>query len=226
MVEPRTVGFVALLFTLALSAAAEPVITQILGTSLDYRQPALSPAVIDQALTDLSDQGFSAGWDASPAPWTPRLLENQGQLDYCRAMAAKLTEHGIGTVFVFSWSRLLPADARAEWLGETLDPETGGFETDDETPRWDLGSATARAAFATRSKALFEAVGPFQMFVCDEQIMASPGGNSPHANRMSTYWTSPTYSRQALGAIDAPGSFRHYLAEVGYPGASTAKFPV
>ncbi|HJN14052.1 MAG TPA: hypothetical protein QGH10_01105, partial [Armatimonadota bacterium] len=233
MFEPRVMSSVALLSTLALSAAVrpavaadEPVITQILGTSLDYRQPALDQAVIDQALTDLSDQGFSADWDASPAPWTPRLLENQGQLDYCRAMAAKLIEHGLGTVFVFSWRRLLPADAEAEWLGETLNPATGAFEIDAETPRWNFGSATARGAFATRSKALFKAVGPFQMLVCDEQVMAAPGGNSPHANRMSTYWTSPTYSKQALGSTDAPGSFRHYLAAAGYPEAATAKFPV
>jgi hypothetical protein len=213
----------------AAKAAGGPVLTQILGTSLDYRNPPLSSAVIEQALTDLAGQGFSMSWDASPAPWTQGLLENREQLRYCRAMATRLVRHGMGTVFVFPWNNLLPvkpAAGQAAWLGETLDPATGGFSTAAESPQWNFGSAAAKAAFAARARALFRAVGPFQMFLSDEQIMASPGGNSPHVNRMSTYWTSPTYSKEALGTVEAPGSFRHYLAAAGYPRAATARFPV
>ncbi|MBI3923584.1 MAG: hypothetical protein HY318_19350 [Armatimonadetes bacterium] len=209
--------------------APEPVMTQILGTSLDYRNPPLKGAVIEQALIDLSTMGLALSWDASPAPWTQGLLENQEQLSYCRAMAMRLVQHGMGGVFVFPWNRLLPVkpvDREVTWCGETLHPVTGAFETDPENPQWNFGSAVAKAAFEARSKALFQAVGPFHMFLSDEQIMASPGGNSPHVNRMSAYWTSPTYSTAALGSTDAPGSFRHYLAAVGYPQAATTKFPV
>jgi len=209
--------------------ASGPVLTQILGTCLDYVGRPAEPAAIEQALTDLSGHGFSQSWDASPAPWTRGLLENQEQLSYCRQMATRLAQHGMGSVFAFPWSCLLPIEPGADqlvWLGETLDPSTGALLVNPESPQWNFGSAEARAAFAARSRALFEAAGPFDMYLCDEQIMASPGGNSPHVNRMSTYWTSPTYSREALGTIEAPGSFRHYLATVGYPGAATARFPV
>ena len=240
---PQAIAFALLLLALAVSAgaedepvaqeepraAAESVMTQILGTALDYRTPLVSLDVVEQALTDLSHHGFSMSWDASPAPWTRGLLENQKQLDLCREMAKRLVQHGMGTVFVFSWRRLLPVKPSADqvtWRGETLNPETGAFETDSESPRWNFGSEGARTAFEVRCRALFEAVGPFHMFLSDEQIIASPGGNSPHINKISTYWTSPTYSKKALGDSDAPGSFRHYLAAVGYPEAATTKFPV
>ncbi len=213
----------------ACGAADEPVLTQILGTCLDYTIPPPSPASIEQALTDIAGHGFSMSWDASPAPWTRELLENRGQLDYCRDMAARLARHGMGSVFVFPWACLLPAipdTGQAAWIGERLNPVTGAFERSTENPQWNFGSAEARDAFVARARALFRAVGPFDMYLADEQIMASPGDNEPYINRMSTYWTSPTYSRQALGAADAPGSFRHYLAARGYPEAATARFPV
>jgi len=230
------VGFALLALTLTLAAGAAeakpvggPVLTQILGACLDYRNPPLSADVVEQALTDLSGQGFSMSWDASPAPWTPDLLEEPGQLSYCREMSAKLVRHGLGSVFAFPWSRLLPVKPVADqtaWLGQTLNPTTGAFESEAESPQWNFGAAAAKTAFVARSRALFRAVGPFQMLVTDEQIMASPGGNSPHVNKMSTYWTSPTYSKESLGTIAAPGSFRHYLAAAGYPRAATARFPV
>ena len=223
-------GFAAIAMVLATgSAVAEPVMTQILGTSLDYRKPPRTAAVIEQALTDLSDKGFSLTWDASPAPWTEGLLEHEGQLTYCRTMARSLARHGMGAVFVFSWRRLLPRrpdEEQLAWFGEVLDPATGEIGPDPKSPRWNFGSSAAKAAFASRSKALFGAVGPYHMFLSDEQIIASPGSNSPHVNRMSTYWTSPTYSKAALGSVEVPGSFRHYLAAAGYPDAATARFPV
>ncbi len=250
MATPHSIGFALLLlaFVLAAGAAeappaekgtttadgeitvpAEPVMTQILGTSLDYRTPPRTPAVIEQALTDLSRHGFSMTWDAAAAPWTRGLLENQKQLDYCRMMAREVVQHHMGTVFVFSWRRLLPvkpAPDQLTWFGEKLNADTGAFEADPENPQWNFGFEAARTAFEARCRALFQAVGPFHMFLSDEQIIASPGGNSPHVNKISTYWTSPTYSEQALGSVEAPGSFRHYLARAGYPEAATAKFPV
>jgi len=220
---------IAAMMLAAEHAVAEPVMTQILGTSLDYRTPPHEAAVIERALADLSDKGFSLTWDAAPAPWTLGLLENKAQLNYCRDMATRVTRHGMGAVFVFSWRRLLPrrpTEEQRAWFGETLDPATGAIAANLERPQWSFGSSVAKAAFSARSKALFQAVGPFHMFLSDEQIMGSPGGNSPHVNRMSTYWTSPTYSKAALGSVDAPGSFRHYLAAASYPRAATAKFPV
>jgi hypothetical protein len=211
------------------ASGSGPVMTQILGTALDYRKPPLASAEIEQALTDLASQGFSLNWDAAPAPWTVGLLEHQEQLQYCREMAARLVRHGMGTVFVFPWNNLLPRDPATTdpaWFGETLNPETGTFTADREHPSWNFGSAAATAAFAARCRALFKAVGFYHMFLSDEQILASPGGNEPHVNRMSTYWTSPTYSKAALGSPTAPGSFRHYLAAAGYPEAATARFPV
>ena len=223
-------GFAALaLFLAAGGLRAEPVITQVLGSKLDYRQPPPTPALIERVLADLASHGFSMSWDANPAPWTQGLLENTNQLAYCRTMAARLSRHGMGAVFGFSWRRLLPRrpdDAQRAWFGEVLDPASGEIGPDPKSPRWNFGCAQARAVFASRARALFGAVGPFHMFLSDEQIIASPGGNSPHVNRMSTYWTSPTYSMAALGRADAPGSFRHYLAAAGYPGAATARFPV
>ena len=235
MAVPHCFGVAVLALAVALAAGAAPdatgehVLTQILGTCLDYTNPPPADGVVEQALTDLSGHGFSMSWDAAPAPWTRGLLENQGQLSYCRMMADKLAQRGMGTVFVFPWSCLLPIRrdaAQVAWVGKTLNPATGAFETDEESPQWNFGSDTARAAFVARSRALFRAVGPFNMYLSDEQIMASPGDNSPHVNRMSTYWTSPTYSKEALGTVEAPGSFRNYLAAKGYPGAATARFPV
>ena len=162
---------------------AEPVMTQILGTSLDYRTPPHEAAVIERALADLSGKGFSLSWDASPAPWTPGLLEHEAQLNYCRNMASRLERHGMGAVFVFSWRRLLPRRPTKEqraWFGETLDPATGTIAANMERPQWNFGCSAPKAAFSARSRALFQAVGPFHMFLSDEQIMGSPGGNSPH----------------------------------------------
>jgi hypothetical protein len=57
------------------------------------------------------------------------------------------------------------------------------------------------------------------MFFVDEGPIADPGEDC-HIKRISTYWTSPTYSPASLA------SFRSFLAKKGFPNARTARFPV
>jgi len=196
------------------------LITQILGTTLSD-SPNQSPAVLEQAVKDISNKGFTLSWDASPPSWTCDILQNDGHLAHLRRCAKLLHAHGVGVAFGFSWTILLPGESSAAlealpWAGEALNPETGAFHKTN----WDFGSEEARQEFVRRSRTLFEAVGePFEMFFADEVLVGSPGDNYD-CQRISTYWTSPTYSIESLAG------FRAYLARVGYVGAKTARFPV
>lgn len=200
--------------------SAKPLVTQILGTSLKY-DGKLTEDALRRAVQDISNKGFTLSWDASPATWSRDLLRRPKRLTHCRRVAELIHEHGMGVAFGFQWHSLLPREKTealksCPWAGEILDPATGTFTKKN----WDFGSEDARREFIRRAKALFREVGePFEMLYTDEVILGSPGPNA-HYQRMSTYWTSPTYSREALSA------FRGYLASKGHAGADTERFPV
>ena len=200
--------------------SVEPVVTQILGTSLKYDNK-LTPAGLRRAIGDLAGKGFTLSWDASPATWERDILNRPERVAHYRRVAQLIHEHGMGVAFGFQWQSLLPREktdtfTACPWAGEVLDPETGAFVRKN----WNFGSEEARREFVRRARALFDAVGePFEMFYCDEVVLGTPGPNA-HYQRISTYWTSPTYSKEALAA------FRAYLAEGGYAEADAARFPV
>ncbi len=227
-------GYVDSVTTIAAVIPPEPVITTILGTGIAWHNTytlseAEAAATIESVLTDLSDKGFSMSWDASPDQYVMGILENQTNIDYCVDMASEVADHGMANNCALNWRTLLPkypSGNETAWLGEVLDPETSEFVTPTgSAARWNFGSPEALAAFANRSACLFDALGPYQMYTIDEQIIASLGDNANYQT-ISTYWTSPTYSIEALGTTTDEGSFRHYLSTHGYSGASTAKFPV
>ena len=199
---------------------ARPVITQILGTSIRYNSK-LDDKALAAAVRDIADKGFTVSWDASPASWAHDLLNRPKRLAHIRRVAKLIHAKGMGVAFGFHWYSLLPrsrnkAFKTCPWAGETLDPTTGALVRKN----WDFGSEAARQEFIRRSKALFAAVEePFEMFYCDEVILAKAGPNA-HRQRISTYWTSPTFSAEALK------SFRAYLAKAGYAGSAVARFPV
>ena len=196
----------------------KPIITQILGVGL-RRHFNPTETEIDQALDDMRDAGFTLCWSASPPTWTRHILENEAELKHIRRIADALREHGIGVSFGFHWHTLLPKknpqSATRAWRGEVLNPETGQFETKN----WNFGNEDALHAFATRCRKLFRTVGPAEMVFADEVNLAKAGKKS-HLHRISTYWTSPTFSHEALQ------SFRRFLAGQGYPNAAQARFPV
>ena len=199
---------------------AKPLITQILGTSLKY-EGKLRDEGLRRAVRDISGKGFTLSWDASPATWSRDLLRRPERLAHCRRVAELIHEHGMGVAFGFQWHSLLPREKSkalqsCPWAGEVLDPATGTFTKKN----WNFGSEDARQEFVRRAKALFKGFGePFEMLYTDEVILGSPGPNA-HYQRISTYWTSPTYSRDALAA------FRRYLASKGYANADAERFPV
>ena len=177
------------------------MLTQILGTCLDYTGQPGDAAAIERALTDLSGHGFSLSWDASPAPWTRGLLENQEQLKYCRQMATRLAEHGMGSVFAFPWSCLLPIKPDADQLAgsETLDP-----------PRSDGGSQSPQGnriggcevAFAARSRALFEAA-PLTCTCAMSRSWPRRAATAP-VNKDSTT-DQPDLQQRSAGTVEAQG---------------------
>ena len=121
---------------LAVHAAAaqhlgEPVITQILGTSLKFDNKP-TPAELRRAASDIAGKGFTLSWDASPATWERDILNHPDRVAHCRRVAELIHEHGMSVAFGFQWQSLLPPDTAeafsdCPWAGEVLDPETGAF---------------------------------------------------------------------------------------------------
>ncbi len=226
----------ALVVSLLLSVSAQGniykpkgVIVQVLGTSINYGSVSRSQAI--KNISEIAGHGFTLSWDASPVGWRYDILNRPKLLKYLSFVATQLHNHGLGVSFGLKWKVLLPQKdhnkaafaklSQAGMLGVTLNPKTGAFETKTQ---WNFGNPKAREEFARKLKKLFDLITPengpqVNMFYIDEIALGKPG---PHSNsrRISTYWTSPTYSKQALV------SFRKYLAALHYPGASTAKFPV
>jgi hypothetical protein len=195
-----------------------PVITTILGAGLNNTYFKPSDDTIENVAGEFADAGFTMSWAASPVTWIKHgLLANTAYFSHYRKIAAAMHRHGIGIAFGFHWHNLLPGAAKnySDIYGEKLDPKTGGFIKKN----WNFGSEKALGKFAENAKTLFKKIGPIEMFYADE-ILLSGAGKKSHLNRPSMYWTSPTYSVEALK------SFRQFLAGRKYPGAQQARFPV
>jgi hypothetical protein len=224
-------GVLSLLFPLSVKSeskkinptGSDPVITIILGTGLRiHRKP--TDAMIENAAESLAKAGFSLTWAASPAASTKNILNKPAELAHEQKVAAVFRKHGIGIAYGLHWHSLLPVRSKtnAPLFGEVLDPKTGDFGTiksrRGKREKWNYGSEKALQEFARRAKMLLKKIGPIEMFYADEITLARPGKGMD--KRISTYCSSPTYSREALEA------FRKYLAEKKFPGAEKAKFPV
>ncbi|QGY47733.1 hypothetical protein GM418_29935 [Maribellus comscasis] len=192
------------------------VITTILGTGLNINFNATDEQIESSAI-DLRDAGFAMSWDASPIAGASNfLLTSQEFFERSRKVRETMRAHGIGIAFGFNWSRLRPNNID-ELKGERLDPTTGEFVKTN----WNYGSSSAQHEFIQNAKILFDSIGPIEMFYVDEVILGATGKNlTANTVGVSTYWTSPTYTVEALA------SFREYLQEQGYPNAVEAKFPV
>ena len=195
-----------------------PVITTILGSGLNKEYFNPTDAQIETAARELAEAGFTMSWDAAPVTWGKQFLLNEPDyFTHYQKIAAAMRRHGIGIAFGFHWHRLLPAPVKdfPNMYGEQLDPKTGNFVKDN----WNFGSAAALQEFAKNAKTLFEKVGQFEMFYADEVVFGSAGDKAA-IKKISTYWTSQTYSIEALT------SFRAFLAAKNFPDAANARFPV
>jgi radical SAM protein with 4Fe4S-binding SPASM domain len=67
----------------------EPVITQILGTSLTLTETrGYDASIIEGAMKDISGKGFSLSWEATPAIWSNGLMENKEEIAYSERFLA------------------------------------------------------------------------------------------------------------------------------------------
>ncbi len=197
--------------------APERVLTAVLGTGISY--DAKPPQEdIDSAMRDLQPY-FDLLW-VGPDTWQNDILNLPGELERTQRIMDGAHAHGLKVAFVLNWATLLPGEEVGEeesLFGRVLDPTTGLPKVQRA---WDYGSREALKDFRQRCRRLYAAIGrKAEMFVADEQIMADPGQNF-WFEPVSTYWTSPTYSRAALQ------DFRAFLAREGVAGARDARFPV
>ncbi len=215
----------------------EPVITTVLGSCIaSHNTASLSEvekaALIEDVLTDTENKGFSMNWEASPSSGQSGLPENTTEIAYCNNMIEEVEDHGMANCLQFRFARMLPSNPDATeltWYGKVLNPTTSLIvrETTSDKRRWNYGSPAALTAFASRCEDLFADMGPYQMFIVDEEKLSDTGTNMLEDGVIvSKYWTSPTYSAEALGDVNTAGTFRHFLASMSYPNASTTKFPV
>ncbi len=204
------------------SAMAAPVITSALGDEFYFGNPDATTENLRQFYRTVAGEGFTLTWGGNPPGWSTGLCEDAAHQAYLQECAAIMRENGIGTAFGFAPAVLLPYNEstglRREWLGQVLNPESGVREY-PESNCWNYGSAEALAEFRNRMEYFCNAMKPREMFFVDEQILIAPGPNA-HEQRMSAYWSSPTYSPEALA------DFRRFLTERGFTGAAEARFPV
>ena len=199
---------------------APPVIISVLGAVLDYEKENLP--LEQQVIRDISGKGFTGSWDATPPAWGgPGLPENTQRINTSQRIVNLLHQNNIDVHYTISWPNMLapdPVQNTPEYVGLVLNKDNSAFEY-EQTPNWDFGSEKARTAFVNRCQGLFEKIGPVEIFIIDEVVMAAPGDEF-WCKPISTYWTSPTYSKASLA------SFQQFLSGKSFPGAETAKFPV
>ena len=203
---------------------SKPVIISVLGAVFDYEKENIP--LEQQIIQDISGMGFTGSWDATSPAWGgPGLPESTQRINTIQRIANLLHQNNIDVHYAISWPNLLSPDPvrnTPDFLGQVLNTNTSAFGY-EKTPNWDCnwdwGNEAARANFMNRCRGLFEKVGPVEIFIIDEVAMAAPGDDF-WCKPISTYWTSPTYSKAALA------SFQNFLAGKGFRGAKTAKFPV
>ncbi|MGD9520005.1 MAG: hypothetical protein AB7W28_10890 [Armatimonadota bacterium] len=201
-------------------APAGRVFTAVAEPSLSYH--VAKPEEVELAIRDLAPY-FDIVWVRIP-PWTKDILNHRPEIERAQQIIDAAHAAGMRVAFCFSWAGLLPRQSSIEaqgdgeqLFGKTLDPTTGALTT---VEAWDYGSQAALDEFRTRCRRLFALVDrPAEMFVVDEEILATPGQNFWYCS-ISTYWTSPTFSRASLEG------FRRFLAERGAANAAEARFPV
>ena len=196
------------------------IIISVLGAVFDYDKENLS--LEKQVVLDISGKGFTGSWDASPPAWGgPGLPDSAQRINASQRIVNLLHLNKIDVHFTISWPNLFlpdPVKRTPEFIGQVLNKESGAFEY-EKTPNWDYGNEKARTIFINRCRDLFEKIGPVEIFIIDEVVMAAPGDEF-WSKPISTYWTSPTYSKASLA------SFQKYLVQKGFRGAKTARFPV
>lgn len=199
---------------------SKPVIISVLGAVFDYEKENLP--LEKQIIQDISGKGFTGSWDAVSPSWGgPGLPESTQRINTSQRIINLLHQYDIDVHYTVAWPTLLPEDpvkTVPEYVGQVLNRDNSAFEY-EETPNWDFGNETALTAFINRCRGLFEKVGPVEIFIIDEVALAKSGDDF-WCKPISTYWTSPTYSKASLT------SFQKFLAKKGFMGAMTAKFPV
>ena len=203
-----------------ISGRSKPVIISVLGAVFDYAKEDLP--LEKQIVRDISKKGFNGSWDATSPAWGgPGLPESTQRINTSQRIINLLHQNNIDVHYTVAWPNLLPPNpvkSTPEFIGQILNRENSAFEY-EKMPNWDFGNEKARTAFINRCRGLFEKVGPVEIFIIDEVVMATPGDEF-WCNSISTYWTSPTYSKASLA------SFQKFLAGKHFRGAKTARFPV
>jgi len=211
--------------------APNPVITMVLGVGVRmFRRP--TDTKIENAAADIAKAGFTLTWAASPPVWVPHILDSNvawrrsaSLMAHSQKVASIFRKQDVGIAYGFRWHSLLPARSKTNThlFGEILDPKTGTFGVAEsrkkKKEKWNYGSERALQEFVRRVKMILKKIGPIEMFYVDEVIMGS-SGKKAWSRKISTYWTSPTYSMESLA------SFRRFLAAKAYPDAASARFPI
>jgi hypothetical protein len=199
-------------------AASPPgdVITTVAGTSLSYH--VAKPEELEGIIRDVA-QHVDILW-VGVEGWDKDILNSPHKIERLQTVIDLAHKHGMGVAFGLHWHSLLPKDdelADCPFAGATLNPETG---LPEPVRKWRLGSEEAHREFEARLRQLLQMLDrPAEMFYQDEVIVGDPGRNF-WFQPISTYWSSPTYTDEALAG------FRRYLADHRVPEADAARFPV
>lgn len=207
---------------LATTAMAAPdpskVLTVGLGDQYYHSYKNNNLALVDKLYSDLQGKGIDISWVGCPPGWDEGIADNQNLQNYYQACANIARKYGIGAGLTLHSQSLLPyRNKETSWQGQTLDPKTGDRVI---AKKWDLANPVAFAELTSRQEKFLKAMAPRELYVIDEVLLMGTGVNA-HINRMSAYWTSPTYSDAALA------SFREFAKNnPQYQLPADVKFPV
>ncbi|MBO4620241.1 MAG: hypothetical protein J5654_09040 [Victivallales bacterium] len=208
----------SLIFAMSLAClAADKVLIIALGDHIYDWDP---PEMVDRFYASLEDKGIDAVWGVGgPLPWRPGNWKNPEYIEFINRTHAIIRKHGIKVLLPMNPGGMLsPEDNGTTLKGWKLDPKTGRrFEAKGA---WDFASPSAMAEFMNRVEWYINATKPYEGYIIDEVELIDHGPNAG-TQRMSQYWTSPTYSPAALE------SFRKYVREHNLlPEPEKVKFPV
>jgi hypothetical protein len=184
----------------------------------DEYNSASSLVTVDEFYAMVQRAGLDISWAGCPEGWANGILESPTKIQAYLDQSTIARNYGIGSCLVVKGANLMPVSGNSSYLGWVLNPTTGLREA-STSYYWDLASSSAFTELSNRFTTFFAGQGPREMVSIDEESLITIGSNSD-SKRISSYWTSPTYSAAALTA------FRAYLTAQSYPGAATAKFPV
>ncbi|QDS99142.1 hypothetical protein [Adhaeretor mobilis] len=198
------------------SLHAQKVLTVGLGDAFKYSSHRNSLREIEDFYASMKQTPINIAW-SGPSIWENGILGNSEALKFYISVAEIIHKNGIGVALGVKPKTLYSKSDGETWNAFQLDPKTGLRKISKGS--WDLCNPESYSELYDRYERIMNLLKPRELYYIDETILGDPGEKA-HFQRISTYWTSPTYSVAALE------SFREFLKNRSYPDADNAKFPV